>query len=233
MYAVIMESEESSPEQSEPPDSSPSYDFLSRFYDNISAPGEKRFTEAGLALLAPARNETVLEIGFGTGRSLVSMARAVGENGRVYGIDLSKGMLRVTQNRLNAAGLTEQVVLEQGNATKLPFEPSFFDAVFMSFTLELFPSSSIPRVLAECRRVLKPEGRLGIVSLTETEPLTISQRLYLWAHHTFPRVVDCRPIPAVPLLEEAGFAVSRHEQDSLQGVPVSMIVARHQSHPEA
>lgn len=233
MHAVIMESEESSPEQSEPPDSSPSYDFLSRFYDNISAPGEKRFTQAGIELLAPAHNETVLEIGFGTGRSLVSMVRAVGEHGRVYGIDLSKGMLRVTQNRLNAAGLTEQVVLEQGNATKLPFEPSFFDAVFMSFTLELFPASSIPRVLAECRRVLKPDGRLGIVSLTEAAPPTLSQRLYLWAHHTFPRVVDCRPIPAVHLLEGAGYKIVRHEQDSLQGVPVSMIVAKQLNHPEA
>ncbi len=233
MNAVIMESEELSSEQSEPPDSSPSYDFLSRFYDSISAPGEKRFTRAGLELLAPAHNETVLEIGFGTGRSLVSMARAVGENGRVYGIDLSRGMLRVTQNRLNAAGLTEQVVLEQGNATRLPFEPSFFDAVFMSFTLELFPANSIPIVLSECRRVLKPEGRLGLVSLVETNPLTVSQRLYLWAHHTFPRVVDCRPIPAISLLEEAKFRIVRHEQDSLQGVPVSMIVARHQIHPEA
>jgi demethylmenaquinone methyltransferase/2-methoxy-6-polyprenyl-1,4-benzoquinol methylase len=228
-----MESEETSTDQSEPPDSSPSYDFLSRFYDTISAPGEKRFTQAGLALLAPAHNETVLEIGFGTGRSLVSLARAVGENGRVYGIDLSKGMMRVTQNRLNAAGLNEQVVLEQGNATKLPFEPSFFDAVFMSFTLELFPPHNIPRVLAECRRVLKPDGRLGLVSLVETNPLSVSQRLYLWAHHTFPRIVDCRPIPAVPLLEKAGYRIIRHEQNSLQGVPVSMIVAKHQIHPEA
>jgi len=233
MNAVIMESEELSSEQSEPPDSSPSYDFLSRFYDSISAPGEKRFTRAGLELLAPAHNETVLEIGFGTGCSLVSMARAVGENGRVYGIDLSRGMLRVTQNRLNAAGLTEQVVLEQGNATRLPFEPSFFDAVFMSFTLELFPANSIPIVLSECRRVLKPEGRLGLVSLVETTPLTMSLRLYLWAHHAFPRVVDCRPIPAERFLEEAGFVITRHERDSLQGVPVSMIVARHQTHPEA
>lgn len=184
-------------------------------------------------MLAPAHNETVLEIGFGTGRSLVSMARAVGENGRVYGIDLSRGMLRVTQNRLNAAGLTEQVVLEQGNATRLPFETSFFDAVFMSFTLELFPANSIPLVLAECRRVLKADGRLGLVSLVETNPLSLSQRLYLWAHHTFPRVVDCRPIQAVQLLEDAGFRIERHEQDSLQGVPVSMIVAKHLDHPEA
>lgn len=228
-----MESEESSPEQSEPPDSSTSYDWLSRFYDTISAPGEKRFTQAGLALLAPARNETVLEIGFGTGRSLVALARAVGDNGRVYGIDLSKGMLRVTQNRLNVAGLNEQVVLEQGNATKLPFEPSFFDAVFMSFTLELFPATSIPLVLAECRRVLKQDGRLGLVSMAESGRPTLTQHLYLWAHRTFPKVVDCRPIPADNLLKKAGFEVLQHEKARMGGVPVSIILAKHKTHPEA
>ncbi len=151
----------------------------------------------------------------------------------MYGIDLSKGMLRVTQNRLNAAGLNKQVVLEQGNAAKLPFESSFFDAVFMSFTLELFPSASIPLVLAECRRVLKQDGRLGLVSMAESSRPTLTQNLYLWAHRTFPKVVDCRPIPAVNLLKKAEFEIVQHENARLGGVVVSVILAKHKTHPEA
>ncbi len=61
-----MESEETSPEQSEPPDSSTSYDWLSRFYDTISAPGGETFHPGWSGIISPARNETVLEIGFGT-----------------------------------------------------------------------------------------------------------------------------------------------------------------------
>ncbi len=229
---VIMESDDSTPQQSEPPGST-SYDWLSRIYDGITSPGEKRFTQAGLQLLAPTRGECVLEIGFGTGRALVTLARAVGDNGQVYGTDLSKGMMRVTQNRLNRMGLTEQVVLEQGNATKLPFESDFFDAVFMSFTLELFPEQVIPQVLAECSRVLKPDGRLGLVSMAECDPPTFSQRFYLWLHRMFPKIVDCSPIPAARLVEQAGFLIRVHEQDRMGGVPVSLIVAHLKAHPEA
>ncbi|MEN6434987.1 MAG: methyltransferase domain-containing protein, partial [Anaerolineaceae bacterium] len=197
-----MESDDPSLEFSEPPGGSTSYDRISRFYDNLSAPGEKRFTQRGLELLAPARGESVLEIGFGTGRALVALARAVGDNGQVYGIDISKGMMKVTQNRLDKAGLIGQVVLEQGHATQLPFEPSFFDAIFMSFTLELFSEMAIPRVLGECKRVLKTDGRLGIVSMSEFNPPTLSQRIYLWGHKSMPRVFDCRPIPLIRLLKK-------------------------------
>ncbi len=228
-----MESDEPSLELSEPPGGSTGYDRISRFYDSLSAPGEKRFTQRGLELLAPARGESVLEIGFGTGRALVALARAVGDSGRVYGIDISEGMMHVTQNRLDKAGLIGQVVLEQGHAAQLPFEPSFFDAIFMSFTLELFSEKAIPRVLAECKRVLKTDGRLGIVSMSESDPPTLAQRIYFWGHKSMPGIFDCRPIPLVRLLQKNGFAIQTQVEDRMGGIPVSMVVAHPVFHPEA
>jgi ubiquinone/menaquinone biosynthesis C-methylase UbiE len=67
------------------------YDRLSRWYDSFSS-SERRFTETGLRLLDPKPDEAILEIGFGTGHALAALAQTA----RVWGIDLSPGMLTVT-----------------------------------------------------------------------------------------------------------------------------------------
>jgi uncharacterized protein Yka (UPF0111/DUF47 family) len=53
--------------------------------------------KAGLDLLKPNAGESILEIGFGTGHSLVSLAKAVGPKGKVFGIDLSDKMAKLAK----------------------------------------------------------------------------------------------------------------------------------------
>jgi demethylmenaquinone methyltransferase/2-methoxy-6-polyprenyl-1,4-benzoquinol methylase len=116
-----------------------------------------------------------------------------------------------------------EIHLVQGDATHLPYAAASFDAVFMSFTLELFDTPEIPVVLAACRRVLRPGGRLGVVALAQADNLAV--RLYEWAHRRFPRAVDCRPIQAPAALQAAGFQISAHQQGTMWGLPVDMVVA--------
>ena len=70
---------------------------MSPFYDYFAGVFEQKYRNVALKRLNVTRGETVLEIGFGTGHCLKQMAEAVGEEGRVYGIDISSGMLVVSR----------------------------------------------------------------------------------------------------------------------------------------
>ncbi len=202
-----------------------SYNRISRFYDLIAGWSEKKGRETGLARLAAKDGEQVLEIGFGTGLALTALARTVGEAGRVHGLDLSEVMVSLAQARLDRTGLAERVELRTGDALTLPYPARSFDAVFMSFVLELFDTPEIPVVLAECRRVLRPGGRIGVVSISASGPRTLVRRLYEWSHRRFPRVVDCRPIPVRAILESADFSPTTADTISMWGLGVEIVVA--------
>jgi demethylmenaquinone methyltransferase/2-methoxy-6-polyprenyl-1,4-benzoquinol methylase len=199
---------------------------MSRWYDLLSNRFERKFRDTGLSLLEATGGETILEIGFGTGHSIVALARAVGSTGMVYGIDISDGMLQIANNRVIKAGLTEAAHLERGDAMQLPFKEEFFDAIFMSFTLELFHSTEIPIVLGQCRRVLKKDGRICVVSLSKKEQPGFMIKLYLWAHRKFPGLIDCRPIYVQDDLEEAGFITTEAKKIKATGFPVEIVLAR-------
>ena len=202
------------------------YNRMSGVYSLLSAVFEKKHREAGLQKLAVQSGETVLEIGFGTGRAIVSMASAAGDKGKVYGIDVSDAMLRKAGRRVRKAGLAKGVVLQRGDAAQLSFKENFFDAIFMSFTLELFDATEIAIVLQECKRVLKNDGRLCVVALSKKDKDTFMVRLYERVHRMFPRYVDCRPIYVRQSLEESGFRAAEATEMPMWGLPLSIILAR-------
>jgi ubiquinone/menaquinone biosynthesis C-methylase UbiE len=201
------------------------YNHISGFYDLLAASSEWRFTNIGLQKLAVGRGESVLEIGFGTGQALVALARAVGDAGHVYGLDISEGMYRVASHRIEKSGLSNKVELTLGDAVNLPYQDASFDAAFTSFTLELFDNPEIPLVLAECRRVLKPDGRICVVALSKDKKLGLAGKLYEYLHTRFPRYLDCRPIPVVSILSQEGFRVLEAEQHAMWGLPVGIALA--------
>lgn len=205
------------------------YNRLSRWYDAIAGRSEKKYRDIGLQKLAAQPGEKILEIGFGTGHCILALARAVGETGRIGGIDLSPGMLSVTQDRVHQAGLSERVDLRVGDAVHLPFAAGEFDGVFMSFTLELFDSPEIPLVLGQCLTVLRPGGRLVLVALAKKPGTAV--KIYEWFHERMPVAVDCRPIYAKEDLIAAGFAIRDLTTCSMWGLPVEVILAKKGERP--
>jgi demethylmenaquinone methyltransferase/2-methoxy-6-polyprenyl-1,4-benzoquinol methylase len=203
-----------------------SYDALSRWYDLLANGSERRLRQQGLEMLSPRVGEAILEIGPGTGHALLALSRFVGGSASVLGLDLSVGMLRVAQSRVRRAGLAARVALLHADAADLPLVAHCLDAVFMSFTLELFDAPDAALVLSECQRVLRHGGRVCVVAMAEGSRAGLVARLYAWAHRTFPACIDCRPIRVRETLTWAGLQVVEWVKTSTWGLPVEIVLAR-------
>jgi ubiquinone/menaquinone biosynthesis C-methylase UbiE len=201
------------------------YNRMSRWYDWFSESSEAKYRQSGIQLLALQSGERVLEIGFGTGHCLLSLAELVSPHGWVCGIDISDGMAAVTQARLLGKGATFRFGLVLADGALPPFRTGSFDAIFMSFTLELFDTPEIPQVLSQCRRLLLPGGRLVVVTMGKSTSPGLAERIYEWFHARMPVAVDCRPINALPVLQTSGFSIDQVREASMWGLPVEIILA--------
>lgn len=115
-----------------------------------------RWQRRFLQLVAPRDGEVCLDIATGTGDLAILIAeRATGI--RVTGLDLSRDMLVVAEDKIKRKGLADRVSVVEGNALMLPFPDESFDVVTCGFGLRNFPD--LPQALSEMRRVLRQGGR--------------------------------------------------------------------------
>jgi demethylmenaquinone methyltransferase/2-methoxy-6-polyprenyl-1,4-benzoquinol methylase len=137
------------------------YDLLNRVLSLGIDHGWRRRTVAALEL---APHQHVLDLATGTADLAIAVARAQ-PLARVVGLDPSPRMLEVGERKLRAAGLRQQIELRTGNAEQLPFDDRSFDRVCIGFGIRNVPDR--PLALREMRRVLRPDGRLAILELSE------------------------------------------------------------------
>lgn len=201
-----------------------SYTRLSKWYDRFGGSEEPHIAE-GLRLLNAQPGERVLEVGFGTGRSLIALARTVGSTGRVIGIDLSPGMIAVAREQVRKEGAANNVMLQRGSALHLSYATASFDAIFSAFMLDLIDTPNIPCVLGEMRRVLRPGGCVGLVSMSKACEGNVIVKVYERFHRWLPKVIDCRPIYLLSAAESAGLQCEVHQTRSMWGIPVEVVVA--------
>ena len=123
----------------------------------------------------------VLEVGCGTGRNLIEVARRY-PTARLFGLDISEAMLTTARNNIARAGLTGRITLKQADATSFDAQELFgcaqFDRVFFSYTLSMIPDWKA----ALAQGTAATSGSVHIVDFGQQEgwPRSFKMILFAW-----------------------------------------------------
>ncbi len=121
------------------------------------------------AIVAEARVEPgnqVLDVASGTGEPAISIATLLAGQGRVVASDLAAESLEIGRQRARERGL-HNIEFAVADAHQLPFSDAEFDRVTSRLGIMFF--ADLPRALAEMRRVLKPGGRIVLLTWGKME----------------------------------------------------------------
>ena len=99
------------------------------------------------------RGQSLLEVGCGIGTDLVRFARG---GAHVTGIDLAERSIELARQNFAHAGLAGGIDLRVADGEKMPFPDTTFDVVYAHGVLQY--AADPARMVAECHRVLKPDG---------------------------------------------------------------------------
>ena len=171
-----------------------------------------------LARVNPKIRESALDLATGPGEPAMSIARMVGPDGRVVGIDLSEQMIqlatRIAKER-RIPGLTFLTM----DAEKLDFPDDSFDLVTSRFGFQIFANPET--VAKEAYRVLRPKGRIGVAVWSTAEKATaLNAVVAAILEFAEPDETGDRPMPfelggpgeLTKLLGDAGFGETQEER---------------------
>lgn len=140
-----------------------SYEDMSEEYDRYAAlpfvtyrTNEDDLREKMVDALELKHDSCVLEIGCGTGRGALHIARRLSEHGKLYLQEISPSLLEIAVTKLKAESVAAEVSL--ANGSYLPFSDNFFDAAHHFGGINTF--AEIERCLKELIRVVKPGGKI-------------------------------------------------------------------------
>lgn len=158
----------------------PTYDTLNH---RLSWDIDKGWRKKAIRQLLPFQPKTILDIATGTGDFAILSVKELRPQ-RMIGIDISEGMMKIGQKKVEAEGLQHIVSFKKDDCTHLSFDDNSFDAVTAAFGIRNF--QNLDQGLSEMYRVLKPNGHLSIVELTTPVSFPMKQLFKLYSHTILP-----------------------------------------------
>lgn len=140
------------------------YDLLDiiYFHDEQNSPRKA-------VLDAVNHNDTILDLCTGTASMAIQIAKRY-PNTKIMGIDISKDMLRVAQNKIHKEQISNVELLSM-DATDMSFEKERFDKILVSLILHEMDEGLAEKIMKEARRVMREDGRIIVTEWEQSKTL--------------------------------------------------------------
>jgi len=116
----------------------------------------------------PSSGEVCVDLGSGRGNDVIRLAEEVGEQGFVYGIDISDGMIARAEANLAKFDVSNARILKSA-LDSLPIADNTVNLVISNCTIN--HATDKPAVWKEVHRILKPSGRFVVSDIYATAPI--------------------------------------------------------------
>jgi demethylmenaquinone methyltransferase/2-methoxy-6-polyprenyl-1,4-benzoquinol methylase len=161
----------------------PRYDFLNHL---LSAGIDRHWRSRAIRSMGLTGRECVLDLCTGTADLAIAARRARPGAACVVGVDFAGAMLAIAANKIRRAGLSREIALVRGDATRIPVADASVDAVTIAFGIRNVEDPEV--ACRDIARVLKPGGRLTILEFAiPTAPLFRAAYLSYF-RHILPRI---------------------------------------------
>ncbi len=162
-------------------DIAPRYDLLNRI---LSMGIDQRWRDAAIRRLEEDHPGRILDVATGTADVAVKALKLNPQ--KIVGVDISEAMLELGREKVRTLGADDRIELRKGDAEKLPFSDSQFDAALVAFGVRNF--ENLDRGLREIRRVLTPGGRLVVLEFSHPEAFPVKHVYQFYSHVILPFV---------------------------------------------
>jgi ubiquinone/menaquinone biosynthesis C-methylase UbiE len=178
---------------------------------------------------------SVFEFGCGTGRlALRLLTDYLPDSASYLGFDISPTMVDIARKRLAPFAERAEVVLSDGSVRFPPADHSV-DRVVSTYVLDLLSEADIAGAISEAHRILSPNGKLCLVSLTTGKTVPSRMISGLWSavcRLYAPLVGGCRPIELAAWVGPPDWTVDFRKVISQWGVSSEVLIATPGKAPE-
>lgn len=163
-------------------DIAPTYDRLNHV---LSLDIDRLWRRRVVRIVRRTGAKRILDLATGTGDLAIDMARRI-RGCSIYGMDISHEMLEEARRKTRRIGLDERIVLEEGDAERIPLQDGSVDAATVAFGIRNFENPE--RCLAELMRTIKPGGTLVILEFSNPSNPLVGWFYRIYSHKVLPAI---------------------------------------------